>query len=56
MKKNWDLALGALLIASAIIVSRYQLLTGFFVGFLYGAGLSLLIRSFFQKNKSKTNL
>lgn len=44
MLRSYELIIGALLVSTAIVLNHFNTLTGFFLGFLYGAGISLLIR------------
>jgi len=44
MHRSRELVFGALLVSTAIVLNHFNTITGFFLGFLYGAGISLLIR------------
>lgn len=53
MNKNRNLILGVVLIATAIIFNRFNIISGFFLGFIFGAGISLFLSALIIKIRKK---
>jgi ABC-type uncharacterized transport system permease subunit len=53
IKKYRDILIGAVLLTAAIILNRYNIISGFFLGLFYGAGIALLMRTLVIKIREK---